>query len=75
MRGSLVGRQATSGIKERKPTTFYLTVRLAEALELAHIETQHSLRRRVDKTLFFDALLEAGLKHPEEILSWLGEGK
>ena len=53
----------------------YLTDDLVDALDLAHIQTQQSLRRRVDRTLFIDALLKTGLKHPEEILSFIGERK
>jgi hypothetical protein len=70
-----VGRQVTSGIKQRRRATVYLTNDLVEALDLAHIQTQQSLRRRVDRTLFVDALLKTGLKHPEEILSLMGGRK
>jgi len=66
-----MGRSTTSGIKARKRTTIYLTDDLVEALDLAHIYAQQRLSRRVDKTLFLDALLKAGLKHPKDIQSLL----
>ncbi len=68
-----MGRLVTSGIKERKRTTVYLTDDLVEALDLAHIHVQQKLSRRVDKTLFLDALLKAGLKHPKDIQSLIRE--
>jgi hypothetical protein len=51
----------------------YLTDDLVKALDLAHIYVQQRLSRRVDKTLFLDALLKAGLKHPKDIQSLLRE--
>jgi len=68
-----MGRLVTSGIKARKRTTVYLTDDLVEALDLAHIHVQQKLSRRVDKTLFLDALLKAGLKHPKDIQSLIRE--
>ena len=62
-----MGRQTTSGIKQRKRTTVYLLNELVEAVDIAHIHVQQKLSRRVDRTLFFDALLKTGLKHPREI--------
>lgn len=69
----LMGRLVTSGIKARKRTTIYLTDDLVQALDLAHIQVQKRLNRRVDRTLFLDALLKAGLRHPKEIQRLIGE--
>ena len=68
-----MGRLVTSGIKSRKRTTIYLTDDLVEDLDLAHIHVQHKLSRHVDKTIFLDALLKTGLKHPEDIQSLIKE--
>jgi hypothetical protein len=68
---ALMGRQATSGIKERKRVTIYITDRLVKAIDLTHIQTQQSLGHRIDRTLFIDALLQAGLNNPETIIKFL----
>lgn len=67
-----MGRHATSGIKQRKRTTVYLTKEIARSVDLAYIDAQKDLGRLLDKTLFVDALLTVGLNHTNETQSLLG---
>lgn len=70
-----MARRETSGIKQRKKTTVYLTEAINKAVDIAYIGTQHKLRLRLDKTIFIDALITAGLEHPEEIKTLLARYK
>jgi hypothetical protein len=69
-----MGRRTTSDIKKRKRTTVYLTGELSRAIDLAYIEAQKNLSRRLDKTIFVDALFKAGLNHAKETQMLLKEG-
>ena len=69
-----MGRPVTSGIKGRKRTTVYLTRAMAEDVMSAQVRVEQGLNRHVDRTLFMDALLKAGLRHPEDIKDSLGIG-
>lgn len=66
-----MGRPPTSRIKERKKVNFYLKKEVDRLIEQRHIEVQSSLSRRVDKILFLEALVKAGLDHTEEVVELL----
>lgn len=66
-----MGRPPTSRIKERKKVNFYLKREVDRLIEQRHIEVQSSLSRRVDKILFLEALVKAGLDHTEEVIEFL----
>jgi hypothetical protein len=62
-----LGRRATSLIKDRKRTTLYLMPDLDTRVRTAYIRALNVLGYQIDKTRFFDALIETGLKHSDDI--------
>jgi len=66
-----MGRPPTSRTKERKKVNFYLKGEVDRLIEQRHIEVQSSLSRKVDKILFLEALVKAGLDHTEEVIEIL----
>ena len=67
VRGLILGRRATSAIKQRKRTTVYLMPELDKRIETAYIKTLNDIGYQVDKTRFLDALIETGLSHSKDI--------
>lgn len=66
-----MGRPATSRIKERKKVNFYLKKEVDRLIEQRHIEVQSRLGHRVDKVLFQEALVKAGLDRTDEVVELL----
>ncbi len=66
-----MGRPPTSKIKERKKVNFYLKKEVDTLVEQRHIEVQSRLGRRVDKALFQEALVKAGLDRTDEVIELL----
>lgn len=66
-----LGRPPTSKVKERKKVNFYLKQEVDRLIEQQHIQVQSSLSRKVDKILFLEALVKAGLDHTEEVIELL----
>ena len=66
-----MGRPPTSKIKERKKVNFYLKKEVDRLIEQRHIEVQRRLSRKVDKVLFSEAVVRAGLDHMEEVVECL----
>ena len=66
-----MGRPPTSKIKERKKVNFYLKKEVDRLIERQHIEVQARLGRRVDKVLFQEALVKAGLDRTDEVVELL----
>lgn len=66
-----MGRPPTSKVKERKKVNFYLKEEVDRLIEQRHIQVQSSLSRRVDKILFLEAVVKAGLDHTDEVIEFL----
>jgi hypothetical protein len=66
-----MGRPPTSKVKERKKVNFYLKQEVDSLIEQQHIQVQSCLSRKVDKILFLEALVKAGLDHTEEVIELL----
>ena len=66
-----MGRPPTSRIKERKKVNFYLKKEVDRLIEQQHIEVQSRLGHRVDKVLFQEALVKAGLDCTDEVVKLL----
>ncbi|MCK4822904.1 hypothetical protein KA005_44490 [bacterium] len=66
-----MGRPPTSKIKERKKVNFYLKKEVDRLIEQQHIEVQARLGHRVDKALFQEALVKAGLDRTDEVVEFL----
>lgn len=66
-----LGRPPTSKVKERKKVNFYLKQEVDRLIEQQHIQVQSSLSRKVDKILFLEAVVKAGLDHTEEVIELL----
>ena len=66
-----MGRPPTSRIKERKKVNFYLKKEVDRLIEQQHIEVTSRLGHRVDKVLFQEALVKAGLDRTDEVVKLL----
>ena len=68
-----MGRPPTSRIKERKKVNFYLKEEVDTLIDQRHIQVQSRLSHKVDKILFCEAVVRAGLDHIDEVIKRLKE--